>query len=178
MNSPDRRTDDALFADLFPTTGLRTTLAQLMNTTSSSVTQQLAQENRDKSYFHCGKLALYAGYMIDRMVGGARGEVLWADLVRLRQTLLGLTRGLRERFPSRLAYEVIEVETNSEDRSRVPVAQRRERVRQLISELEEYDAWLASGEGEASRDGEGPQAGQAGADSPRPRPVAASSKAS
>src|SRR5687768_4052486 len=106
MNPPDRRTDDAFFADQFPKSGERTSLAQPMNTTPSSVTQQLAAENKDKSYYHCGKLALYAAYTMDAWVGGTRGELLWNDMVRFRERLLGLIRPSRTKFPSRLAHEV------------------------------------------------------------------------
>lgn len=84
MRTPDRRTDDILFADLFTSHGDRTTLAQLMSTTSSSVTQQLDANNEDKSYFHAGKLALYAADMMDAIDGGARGETLWRDLSESR----------------------------------------------------------------------------------------------
>lgn len=176
MDSPDRSTDDAFFADQFPKTGQRTTLAQLMNTTPSQITQQLAPENRDKSYFHCGKLALFAAYSIDAILGGARGDVLWNDMVSFRERLLGVIRPSRTRFPSRLAHEVIEVELNAEDRAAASLASRRGRIRQLIAELEEYDAHLAAAVGgEGSRDGEGSERAGREADTQRPRPVAARS---
>jgi hypothetical protein len=172
MTQPDRRRDDSFFADLFPSTGSRTSLAQMMNTSPSSVTQQLAPESDVKSYYHAGKCALYAADMIDRMEGGHRGEVLWLDLVESRQEWLGKGRAAVTRFPARLAHEVIEVELNTAEIHQVPVARRKEKIRTLIKALEAYYAGID--DGDSSRDGEGPQAGQAGADTQRPRPVAAS----
>ena len=137
MQPPDRRRDDAFFADLFPKTGDRTSLAQLMNTTNSSVTQQLAQENEDKSYYHAGKLSLYAADTMDKIDGGTRGEVLWNDLAASRAAWLGSPRPVRVKFPARLAHEVVAVrETVEQVRHAVRVAERRERPGEIASGLE------------------------------------------
>lgn len=178
MKQPDRRRDDAFFADLFPTTGDRTTLAQLMNTSNSSVTQQLAQENNDKSYFHAGKLALYAADLMDKIDGGCRGEVLWNDLAASRQAWLGGERPAKIRFPSRLAHEVIDLELNTAELDEIPATRRLELIRKLIRDLESYERGLMlddyeDGGDEGSRREAGSEQEAREADAPRPRPVAA-----
>lgn len=94
MHAPDRRADDTLFANLFTSTGDRTALARLMDTSNSSVTQQLDPDNPDKSYYHAGKCALFASYTMDAVDGGTRGEALWRDLSEARERWIG--RGAKE----------------------------------------------------------------------------------
>lgn len=98
MQPPDKRQDDILFGDQFGTNGDRDSLAHLMGVDPGQITQQLDPNNRKRSYFHCGKLALFAAYAYDRLHGGQRGETLWQDLCRAREVWLG--KGLRGREAS------------------------------------------------------------------------------
>lgn len=180
MPSPDRRRDDAFYADLFPTTGDRTFLAQMMNTTASSVTQQLAQENDDKSYYHAGKLSLYAADMKDKIDGGTRGEVLWNDLAASRAAWLGSPRPVKVKFPARLAHEVVEIELNTAELDSIPATRRLQLIRRLIRDLQSYEAGMLldglddEGGGEGSRGEEGQQRERRETDPPEPFPVASS----
>lgn len=179
MNPPDKRKDDILFGDLFLGHGWRDTLARLMGVDNSQVTLQLDADSRVRSYYHCGKLALYAADMADAQDGGARGDVLWNDLADARAGWLGARkRPVKVKFPSRLAHEVIDLELNGDELDKIPATRRLELVRKLIRDLESYAAGLMRDDVEDAepdyRGGEGHERVRRETDTPEPQPSAAS----
>lgn len=148
---PDRREDDIFYGDLLASThGDKEQLRVLMDVDASSLTQQLDPNNRVRSYFHCGKLAQYAADMKDR----AKGEVVFQKFVADREKWLGRAKvsGSGGRFPSRLAYEAIEIETNTPEDARGSRAERQARLNRLIDEIKAYrDDMPEDSRGEAGR---------------------------